>query len=301
MEAAWGRPMTLVVAGDGSRTLATEIATRIGATLVAAEVQAFPDGEDYVRVPATLKDEDVIVVQSTYPPSRLWRLLLTLQACREGGARTVKAVAPYLAYARQDRIFKPGEALSAKLIAQALGLVCNAVITVDAHKDDIRAFYNVPFVNVGAEAALAKELKRLKVQVVLAPDAGAVDRARSISERIGAQFDHLEKKRISSEVVEITPKSLNVAGKSVCIVDDIISTGGTMAKALEQLKKNGAREVHAACVHGLFIGDAWQKLRRAGAIEIFASNTIEGPFSRVSVVDEIVAALTAKVPATLKR
>lgn len=289
--------MTLVVAGEGSRPLATEIATRLGAPLVNAELQSFPDGEDYVRIPAPVSNADVIVVQTTYPPRRLWQLLLTLQACKEGGARSIKAVAPYLAYARQDRIFKPGEALSAKLVAQALGLVCNLVLTVDAHKEDIRSFYNVPFINVGADAALAQELKRLKVQVILAPDAGAVERARAVAERIGAQFDHLEKKRISSEVVEITPKNLNVAGKSVCIVDDIISTGGTMAKALEQLKKNGAREVHAACVHGLFIGDAWQKLRKAGALEIFGTNTIEGPFSRVSVADAIVAALTAKVPA----
>ncbi|MBI2078824.1 MAG: ribose-phosphate diphosphokinase [Euryarchaeota archaeon] len=131
----------------------------------------------------------------------------------------------------------------------------------------------------------------------MSSSAGAMHRARAVAQRVGAQFDYLEKRRISSEVVEMTPKNLDVRGKSVCILDDIISTGGTMAKALEQLKRNGAREVVAAAVHGLFIGDAAEKLKRAGARDVFATNTVESAFSRVSVAESIVQALSLKATA----
>ena len=289
--------MVLVFAGDATDKLASQIAQGLRATLGQTEFRTFPDGEEYVRLLTEVRDQDVIVVQSTYPPRHLFQLLLMLNACKEGGAKRVRAVVPYLAYARQDRIFKPGESLSSRLVAEALSLYASEVLTVDAHKDDIRAYYRIPFTNVSAEAAIADELKRLRVDVVLAPDAGAMPRAPAVAQRIGAQFDYLEKKRLTSEIVEMKPKTLDVKGKSVCILDDIISTGGTMAKALEQLARNGAREVHAACVHGLFLGDSVQKLRAAGAKAIVATNTIDGEHSRVSVADAIVQALAKPVTA----
>lgn len=289
--------MVLVFAGEGTQALAKQIADGLHGRLGKVEFKSFPDGEEYVRLVDEVKGQDVVVVESTFPPRRMFQLFLMLNAAKEAGAARVRAVVPYLAYARQDRIFKPGEALSSRLVAETLGLYASEVLTVDAHKDEIRAYYRVPFTNVSAEAPIAEELQRLRVDVVLAPDAGARPRAQAVADRIGAQFDHLEKKRISAEVVEMTPKSLDVRGKSVCILDDIISTGGTMAKALEQLARNGAREVYAACVHGLFLGDAAQRLTQAGAKAIVATNTIEGPHSRVSVANVIVQALAKPVPA----
>ncbi|HLE46925.1 MAG TPA: ribose-phosphate diphosphokinase [Candidatus Thermoplasmatota archaeon] len=286
--------MVLVIAGDGTAKLAHEIAKRLQATVAGVEAKTFPDGEEYVRIEADVQGHDVVVVQTTYPPPRLMRLLLTLNACKENGARRIHAVIPYLAYARQDRLFKPGESLSSRVVAEMIALNAHDVVTIDAHKDDIRAFFRIPITNVSAEKPVADELKRQRIEVVLAPDAGAMPRARAVAQRIGAQFDYLEKKRISSDVVEMTPKNLDVRGKSVCILDDIISTGGTMAKALEQLKRNGARDVVAGCVHGLFIGDAADKLKRAGAKDVFSTNTIESPFNRVSVADVIVHALALK-------
>jgi ribose-phosphate pyrophosphokinase len=291
--------VALVFAGDGTENLAAQLAQRLGSTVGQAEFKTFPDGEEYVRLVTDVKDQDVVIVQSTFPPRRFFQLLLMLNACKEAGAKRVRAVVPYLAYARQDRVFKPGEPLSSRLVAECLSLYAAEVITVDAHKDDIRAFYRIPFTNVSAETPIADELKRLKVDVVLAPDAGAMPRAKAVAERIGAQFDYLEKKRITSEIVEMKPKNLDVKGKSVCILDDIISTGGTMAKALEQLARNGAREVYAACVHGLFLGDAAQRLRQAGAKVIVATNTIESEHSRVSVADVVVQALAK--PMTARR
>jgi ribose-phosphate pyrophosphokinase len=289
--------VALVLAGDGTRQLATEIAQRLGATLGECEFKTFPDGEEYVRIATPVDGQDVIIVQSTFPPRLFFQLLLMLNAAKEAGARRIRAVVPYLAYARQDRLFKPGEALSSKLVAESLSLYASEVLTVDAHKDDIRTFYRIPFTNLSSEGPMAQELKRLRVDVVLAPDAGAIGRAKAVAQRIGAQFDHLEKKRITSEIVEMKPKNLDVKGKSVCILDDIISTGGTMAKALEQLRQNGARDVYGACVHGLFLGDAVEKLTRAGAKTVIATNTIQGPHSRVSVAETIVQGLSPKVAA----
>jgi ribose-phosphate pyrophosphokinase len=289
--------VAIVVAGDGSAKLAAEIARRMNASVVNVELKTFPDGEDYVRLLGNVKGQDVVVVQTAFPQQRYWRLLLTLDACREAGAAKLRAVVPYLAYARQDRIFQPGEALSARVVGQTLSLYCSQIVTVDVHKEEIRKFFPSTFTNVTADEPLALELQRLGVQVVLAPDAGARDRAERIAKRIQVQVDHLEKKRISSEVVEMTPKTLDVRGKSVAIVDDIISTGGTMAKALEQLKRNGAREVYAVGVHGLFLGEAVQKLTAAGAKQLIATDTVETPYTRVSVADPVVAALVARVPA----
>lgn len=286
--------MVLVIAGEGSRGLGGEIAQRLGADWGEAEVRAFPDGEFYARIVSPVQGQDVILVQTTHPQYRLMHLLLLLNACKENGARRVRAVVPYLAYARQDRVFKPGEALSSRLVAETLGLYAEQVVTVDAHKNDVGQYYRIPFVNAPAEVPLAQELKRLKTEVVLAPDAGAMPRAKAVAKRIGAKFDYLEKKRITSEIVETKPKSLAVRGKTVCILDDIISTGGTMAKALEQLMQNGARETYAACVHGLFQGDAVDKIRRAGAKEILATNTIESPYSRASVAGVLCAGLGVK-------
>lgn len=286
--------MVLVIAGEGSQRLGGEIAQRLSADWGEAEIRAFPDGEFYVRIISPIKDQDVIIVQTTYPQHRLTQLLLLLNACKENGARKIRAVVPYLAYARQDRVFKPGEALSARLVAEALGLAAHQVVTVEAHKDDVGQYYRIPFANVSAEEPLAQELKRLKTEVVLAPDEGAAPRAKAVAKRIGSKFDFLEKRRITSEIVEVAPKSLNVQGKTVCVLDDIISTGGTMAKALEQLKANGARNTYAACVHGLFQGDAVDKLRKAGAKEILATNTIESPHSRINIADVVCAALGVK-------
>jgi ribose-phosphate pyrophosphokinase len=293
--------VAVVVAGDGSARLASEIARRLNASVINVELKNFPDGEDYVRLLSSVKGEDVIVVQTTFPAQRYWRLLLILDACKEMGAARVRAVVPYLAYARQDRVFQAGEALSARVVGESLSAFCSQLVTVDVHKDAIGSFFRIPFVNVSAEEPIARELERLGVQVVLAPDAGARPRAEAIAQRIRVQVDHLEKKRISSEIVEMTPKSLDVRGKSVAIVDDIISTGGTMAKALEQLRKNGAREVFAVGVHGLFLGEAVEKLVAAGAKELVATDTVETKYSRVTVADQIVAALRAPLSPIARR
>lgn len=284
--------MPLLVAGEGGQSLAQKLAHLTHWPVVGAEFKTFPDGEEYAKIQGGVKGQDVVVLQTTYPPSRLWKLLLLLSAARENGASTIRCVVPYLAYARQDRVFLEGEALSARLVADSIRQYATDCVTVDLHKDDVRKFFGGVCQNLSAAEPFAKEFKAKGIEVVLAPDAGALDRAKDVAGRIGARFDHLEKKRVSSDIVEMRPKALDVAGKKVAILDDIISTGGTMAKATEQLVAQKAVGVVCAGVHGLFMADAVTKLKKAGAAEILASDTIDSPYSRVSVAELIAHALT---------
>lgn len=290
--------MPLLVAGAGAENLTAGLAKALSAGTSQVEFKTFPDGEQYVRILAPLKGEDVIVVQTGYPPERMWKLLLLLEAAAENGADRVRCVVPYLPYARQDRRFLDGEPVSARLVARAISQNATECITVEPHKADVAAFFTVPCHLVSAADAFAAEFKTRGVDVVLAPDAGARDRAEAVARRIGAQVDHLEKRRISSEVVEVKPKSLSVGGKTVAILDDIISTGGTMVKATEQLVRHGAKQVICAGIHGLFIGGAVEKLRGAGAHEVLVTDTIDSAWSRVSMASSIAEALgRPRVPA----
>lgn len=293
--------MTLVVAGDGAQALAKALCEAGRHPLGHVEFKTFPDGEEYVRILEPVKDEDVVVVQSTFPASRVMKLLLLLNAAKENGARSVRAVVPYLAYARQDRIFQPGESLSVKLIAQIIGLHASECFTVDLHKDESCQLFKIPVHNLSAEEPIAAELKRLRVDSVLAPDSGALPRVQAIARRIGVAHDHLEKTRVSSEVVQMKPKQLDVKGQRVAVVDDIISTGGTIATAVEELLKQGASSVFAVAVHGLFLGAALEKLKRAGVAEILSTDTVPSPYSRISVASVIARAMAERLTASSMR
>ncbi len=285
--------------GEGGRALVDKLAKLTGWPVADVESKTFPDGEEYVRVQTPLRGESVVVVETGFPPGRLWRLLLLLQAARENGVADARAVVPYMPYARQDRRFLEGEPVSARVAADAIGLYANECLTVELHKDAVKDLFRVPCRNLEAVGPFAAEFGARGVEVVLAPDAGARARAAAVARRMGAAVDHLEKKRISSELVEMKPKTLDVQGKSVAILDDIISTGVTMATAVEQLTNQGASRVLCAGVHGLFIGDAVKRLRDAGAHEVLVTDTIPSVHSRVSVAEIVGRALMAPARARL--
>lgn len=273
--------MTVVVAGTASKDLAQKAADLLKAKLVEPEAKTFPDGERYVRIAPKIEGT-ALVVQSTWPDANLVELMFLLDAARSAGAKRVLAAVPYFAYARQDRRFQDGEALSAKVIAQAIGRLCDGVVTVDPHKELLVDFFGVPARHESAVPQLAEEFRRLDVDTVLAPDKGAMVRATKAAEILGCQVDHLEKTRLSSTEVVIKAKSLDVRGQRVAILDDMISTGGTMATAIRELKRQGAGFVAAACTHGLFVSDAASKLKAAGADEILATDTLPNPFAKVT-------------------
>ncbi len=270
-----GRAMdTAVVAGSASMPLAKAIAKNLGCPLIEGS-KRFPDGECFVSLD-DLAGRRVLAVQSTYPDDAYVEHLLLLDAAREAGATHVTSIIPYMGYARQDRAFNPGEAVASRAVAHGVAAMADDVVAIDPHKESILNFYRVPGRAIATTAvpALATTLDEWGVDAILAPDKGARDRAALAASRLGVPFDHLEKTRLGPTEVVIKTKDLDVAGKRVAIVDDMIASGGTMVKAAGQLKEQGASTVYAACTHGLFTGGAIPKLLAGGIDRVLATDTL---------------------------
>jgi ribose-phosphate pyrophosphokinase len=238
-------------------------------------IKRFPDLEVYARILDDVEGKHVIIAQTTAPNENLVELLLLQDAAQQASAARVTSVIPYYGYARQDQVFKAGEAVSSRAIARALATTADAVVTVDPHKEEILDFFFQGAHSVSAVPQLADQLGKWGVDAILAPDKGARDRAQRAAAHLGIPYDHLEKIRIGPTEVKIEPKDLNVAGQRVAIVDDMIASGGTMIKAAEQLKANGATHVYAACTHGLFTGDAIPKLLAGDIDRVLCTDSLD--------------------------
>jgi len=272
-----------VIGGTASKTVAEGISKELDAPLAEMISKRFPDKEMYIQIVDDVAGEDVIIVQTTYPDPNIIELFLLQNAVEEANAKSITVVIPYFGYARQDTKFKDGEPISAKALANLISLSADKVITVDPHKEHILDFFSTSAVSCSAVPELAKYLKTKNIDMVLAPDKGALERAKKASEIIGCDFDYMEKIRIDGETIEIKPKNLDVKNKNVAIIDDIISTGGTMAKSIKELKKFGAKKVYVSCTHGLFAGEAVKKLVSAGCDKIISTDTIYSNYSKVKI------------------
>lgn len=285
----------LVVPGPRSPLLSERLARALGCSVAKVEHKHFPDGEVYVRVGEEVRGQEVVLVQTTWPNDSLVALLLLQDAVRRLAPARVHVVIPYAAYARQDRTFHPGEPVSAEAMLRLVAEQADSVTTVDLHRPDSLKAAKVPTRNVSAVPAIADHFRALPPGVVLAPDKNALDRAEQAAKLLQADVDFLIKKRVAPDVVEMQPRELDVAGKRVLIVDDIISTGGTMVTASQVLKRQGATAVSAACTHGLFAPGALDRLHTAGLEQTVATDTIEGPASAVSVAQVVAGAVREHV------
>jgi ribose-phosphate pyrophosphokinase len=272
-----------IVAGSASKTIAEDLSKQLKTPLAKIISKRFPDDELYLRVLDDISGEEVIIVQTTYPDQNIVELFLLQDAVKEAGAKKVTVFIPYFGYARQDKKFEKGEPISAKAIARLVSLNADVVITVDPHKEHILDFFTVKTHSCSAVSALAEFLKKKAVDMVLAPDKGALDRAKKASKIIDCDFDYMEKTRIDGETVKIKPKNLEISNKNVAIIDDIISTGGTMAKSIKELKNQGAKKIFVTCTHGLFAGNAVKKLIDSGCDDIISTDTINSSFSKVKI------------------
>ncbi|PNX45543.1 MAG: ribose-phosphate diphosphokinase [Thermoplasmata archaeon M11B2D] len=280
-----------ILGGTSATNVATNLADRIKQPLLHTTYKRFPDDEFYVRLLDDVTGQDVVIVQTAYPDPKIIELFLIQDAVHDAGARKITVVLPYFGYSRQDKKFEEGEAISARAIAQHISRNADCVITVDPHKEHILKFFTVPAYSCSAVVSLARYLKEKHVDFVLAPDKGAKQRAKDAASFIDCDYDYLEKTRIDGTTVKITPKKLDARGKHVAIIDDIISTGGTMAHSIKELKRQGSKTVLVACTHGLFVGGAKEKLLSADCDEIVSTDTIETEFSKVSVAETIAQTL----------
>jgi ribose-phosphate pyrophosphokinase len=276
----------IIVSGSASVSLSKTLANKMGLKLANVESRRFPDDECYVRVHDNLDGEEVVLVQTTYPDEKIIELFLLQDAVKEYNVEKLTTVIPYYGYARQDKKFNEGEPISAKTLTEHIQLSSDEIITVDIHEESTLDWFKIPAVNISGMPQLGVYLNNLDPDIIIAPDKGAQDLARIVAEVIGCRWDYLEKTRLDGETVEMKAKNLTVSGKKVAIVDDIIATGGTIVKATEHLKSQGATEVYAACTHGLFTKNALPRLHNV-CDKVISTDTIENQTSVVSVATEV--------------
>jgi ribose-phosphate pyrophosphokinase len=238
-----------------------------------------------------LQNEEAVIVQTTSPPqdSRLIQLAFIANAAKINGAKKVTAVVPYLAYARQDKIFLQGETVSIEAVAgmlKAAGI--DSLVTVNVHREKVLAKFPFPAKNLSAISLLAEHFKKkgLKEAFSLAPDKGAIYMVEEAKKVLGGECGYLEKRRdrYTGQIsARARKKAFNVRRKTVIVYDDIISTGGTIVAAAKILKELGAETVYAACVHPLLVGEAEKRILEAGVEEVIGTDSIPSPASKVSL------------------
>ncbi|NJE76402.1 ribose-phosphate diphosphokinase [Thermococcus sp. ES12] len=276
----------MFVIGSGGRHLEDEIKA-LGGEVLDVEIKRFPDGEKYVRVLGSSRD--VTVVSSTFAPQdeHIVELILLADALRESGVQRLRAVVPYFAYSRQDRVTKDGEPVSVRAVMRTLAVYYDELYVFDLHNPETLRFFPGKAVNLSPARAIADYFReKLGDGLVLAPDKGALMRARAVAEKLGLEYSHFQKTRISPTEVQMKPVDVDVSGKNVLIVDDIISTGGTMIKAANLLREMGAEKVFVAATHGVFAEGAIERVTKA-VDELAVTNTIPTPVSKISIVPDI--------------
>ena len=293
-----------VLSGSSGRELAIALSEILEMESVLIESRKFPDGEGYVRVPSesfgVIRSEPVILVSNTFPDSGIMRTILMLEAIndiRKGDLENLKnegeqimdnvgpgifLAVPYYGYARQDKRFSPGETVSARVISEILGRSCDGMVILDLHEPRVLDGSELKIGFVSSMPEIADVLdKEVNPDFILSPDKGAIDRASEVAKIGGWEFSYLEKTRIDAHTIEHQAKDLDVNGKVVAIVDDMISTGGTICRASDALRRQGAKAVYAACTHGLFTGGALSKL--ANHVDgVYTTDSLRNPRSVVS-------------------
>jgi len=289
-----------IIGGSGGRLLTALVAQELGLKASKVEIKRFPDGEKYIRIDDDVSGEDVAIIQSMHhePDNFLFEYFLLCDTVRDLGAKRVIGVLPYFAYARQDSRFNPGEAVSFRTVTKLIEDVgTTELFSIDMHQHRVgrvSELLRIPVYNLTAAPLLAEYVKanmQLEKPVVIGPDEESEQWASAAAKVIGADHDILQKKRLGAEKVEITARSLNVRGRDVLIMDDIISTGGTIVEATKILKGQGARRVLVACTHPILAQDALPKIYESGAEVVVGTNTVPSPVSYVSVAPLIAGAI----------
>ncbi len=291
-----------LIVGPASQMLGIKIANELGIPHINTEFKKFPDGENYLRLnledETILEGKEIIIVQSTGPSAsrdqnaRLIELFIMIDAVKRIGVAKIILVVPYLAYARQDKIFRPGESEFAKVVLQMIdSMEIDELFVVDIHNPTVLEELTCKAVNIDSMKILADYIKSLGAKdiVVVSPDKGAIERSKAFAKHFGEDVlvDFFEKKRdVKTGDITMSGK-LSLKNKDVVIADDIIATGGTMSKAIKISKENGANKVYAAATHALMLQNAKYRILTAGGDEIIGTDSIDNEVSKVSLANVI--------------
>lgn len=268
-----------IFTGNAHPGLGESIARFLGVPLGRAHLARFSDGEVWFQIQDNVRGADVFVMQPTGPPvnENLMELLVMLDAFKRSSASRITAVIPYYGYARQDRKDKPRVPISAKLVADLLSAAgTDRILTMDLHASQIQGFFNVPVDHLFAAPVIMEYVAKLSLPklTVVSPDAGGVERARAYAKRLEATLAIVDKRRETANVAEVHHVVGDVEGRTALIVDDIVDTGGTLAKVAQALKDAGALEILASCSHPVLSGDALQKIEASPLSRLIVTDTI---------------------------
>lgn len=270
--------MFKILAGSASTYMGEGVAAAMDTTLGNVILQRFSDGEFQPSIEETVRGKDVIIVQSTFPPTdNLFELLLLIDAAKRASAKRIVAVLPYFGFARQDRKDKPRVAIGAKLVANLLTAAgVNRVITMDLHAEQIQGFFEVPVDHLYASTIFIPHLQSLNIPdlIIAAPDTGGTKRANAYAKILGVDLAICYKQRKVANKVDSMTVIGDVAGKNVVLIDDMVDTAGTLCKAAEMMMENGALSVRAICTHPVLSGQAYERIQNSVLTELIVTDSI---------------------------
>jgi ribose-phosphate pyrophosphokinase len=280
-----------IIAGPSSTDLATRIARDLDAELIPVDVRIFTDGESKIKIGKSGKKKCCIIVQSTYPPTdrHLLQALMMIKNCTDCKAVNVYTVIPYMAYARQDKVFLEGEVISIALVAKLLEAVgTKQVITVDIHSSLALSHFTINVHNISSIPILAdyaSNQMKLTKPIVVSPDSGGIARAREFAKILKVDLMALKKSRNrdTGEVHIDERLDSSIMDRDILLIDDMISSGDSIVSACRALKKNECGKVYALCTHALLVGNAIQRIKAAGIEDIIATNSIPTEFAKVDL------------------
>ncbi len=271
-----------LISGNANRPLAEKVAEQMGVPLSDVTVDRFADGEIQVKINENVRGVDVFIIQSTQPPAEnLMELLILLQACFLASAERITVVLPYYGYARQDRKDQPRVPITAKLVAQLVEVAgADRVLTLDLHSTQIQGFFDIQADNLFAAPVILDHIRKgdTKNLMIVSPDVGSTKIGRAFAKRLNVDLAIVDKRRSEKDNVEVMNIIGDVKGRDVVILDDMITTGGTLVKAARAVSDKGARSVTACATHPVFAGSALSMIQDSPIREVVVTNSL--PFTR---------------------
>jgi len=271
-----------LMTGSSNRPLAEKVAEQLGVPLCDVTLDRFADGEIQCKINENVRGVDIFIIQSTQPPAEnLLELLILLDACFLASAERITVVTPYYGYARQDRKDQPRVPITAKLVAKLLEVAgTNRILTLDLHSTQIQGFFDIQADNLFAAPVLLEYIRQLNLRnlMIVSPDVGSTKIGRAFAKRLDVDLAIVDKRRSEKDNVDVMNVIGDVRGRDIVILDDMITTGGTLVKAARALQEKGANTVVACATHAVMAGDACRMIMESPIREVVATNSL--PFDR---------------------